>query len=141
MKQNTSEINQQPFAGVEVVSRYTREQALADGVLVTVPQALAREAGFRWPVAITENVFHRVVEVPDHPKAAGQTWEGRLRDVLQQCAGMLRRYAGKAGDRGTFNVIATGPKGRADSFDLVVVASSEGPRGAPVLTIMFPEDE
>ena len=36
----------------DVVSSYTRTQAIADGVLVDV-KALARDAGFRHPVAMT----------------------------------------------------------------------------------------
>ena len=36
----------------EVISIYTRAQALADGILIDAG-SMAREAGFKWPVAIT----------------------------------------------------------------------------------------
>jgi hypothetical protein len=39
------------FANAEVISRYTRADALRNGVLIDV-SAPAREAGFRWPVAL-----------------------------------------------------------------------------------------
>jgi hypothetical protein len=41
------------WADTEVIFGYTRAEALADGVLVAVPAALATEAGFRWPIALT----------------------------------------------------------------------------------------
>ena len=44
----------------EVIHRYTRAQALADGVLVDVTDA-AREAGFRTPVAMTIAVWSKAV--------------------------------------------------------------------------------
>ena len=40
-----------PILG-QVISVYTRAQALAEGVLIDAGP-MAREAGFRWPVAIT----------------------------------------------------------------------------------------
>ena len=39
----------------EVISCYTRKQAIEDGVLVDVSQT-ARECGFRHPVAVTARV-------------------------------------------------------------------------------------
>jgi hypothetical protein len=40
------------FEEADLIHRYTRADALRDGVLVDV-SATAREAGFRWPVALT----------------------------------------------------------------------------------------
>ena len=47
----------------DVISRYTRAQAIEDGVLVDVSE-LAREAGFRFPVAMTPESFETTVSVP-----------------------------------------------------------------------------
>ena len=47
----SNQLNDDPFFG-KVISVYTRAQALADGVLIDAGP-MAREAGFRWPVAIT----------------------------------------------------------------------------------------
>lgn len=49
-------MNENPWTGFEVVSTYTRAQALEDGVLVDL-SSLAREAGFRWPLAVTQAVW------------------------------------------------------------------------------------
>ena len=49
-----------PWAGFEVVHRYTRAQAIADGVLVDVT-ANARCCGFKLPVAMTATLFADVL--------------------------------------------------------------------------------
>jgi hypothetical protein len=45
-----------PWAGFEVVHRYTRAQAIADGVLVDVTEE-AKRCGFSVPVAMTGTLF------------------------------------------------------------------------------------
>ena len=62
-----------------VIFSYTRAQAIADGVLVDASE-LAKEAGFRFPVAVTAGVWAECVAVPDG--VAGQDETGRLWDVL-----------------------------------------------------------
>ncbi|MGW9402311.1 DUF6573 family protein, partial [Streptomyces sp. NPDC055642] len=62
------------------IHTYTRAQALADGVLVDAGP-LAQEAGFRWPVALTQAAHAEAVAWnPEHE--AGQDETGRLWDVL-----------------------------------------------------------
>jgi len=63
----------------EPISRYTRAQALADGVLVDAT-ATAKECGFKWPVALTAAAWAACVTVP--PGVVLQDEQGRLRDVL-----------------------------------------------------------
>ncbi len=53
----------------EVISSYSRAQAIEDGVLVDI-SGLAREAGFRYPVAVSRGVF--AVRSPDKLKGATQ---------------------------------------------------------------------
>ena len=65
----------------EVIYAYTRAQALDDGILVDTT-ALAKEAGFKWPVAVTTRLWHGYIVpaldlVPD-----GQSINGRLWDLL-----------------------------------------------------------
>src|SRR6185437_8267129 len=50
--------NCKPFG--EVIYSYTRAQAIADGVLVDVSET-AKEAGFKYPVALTRMVFDAYV--------------------------------------------------------------------------------
>ena len=57
-----------------VIFSYTRAQAIADGVLIDATE-LAKEAGFRIPVAVTAGVWGECVAVPaawpDRTRPAG----------------------------------------------------------------------
>jgi hypothetical protein len=48
--------NEQGMEGWEVISSYSRRDALEDGVLVDVSE-FAKEAGFKWPLAVTRGVW------------------------------------------------------------------------------------
>jgi hypothetical protein len=62
------------------ISMYTREDAIEDGVLFDISD-LAKEAGFKIPVAITAGV--KTLCTPDKDaEAHGQSYNGRLWDVL-----------------------------------------------------------
>ena len=65
----------------EVIFAYTRAQALADGVLVDASD-LAREAGFVFPVALTETLYHGYIVPALDLVAEGQSIQGRLWDLL-----------------------------------------------------------
>src|SRR3954447_15830505 len=66
----------------DIISSYTRAQAIADGVLVDVTET-AKEAGFRIPVALTHAAWAEYVSVPEGVE--GQDEKGRLWDVLWMC--------------------------------------------------------
>jgi len=67
----------------EVISTYSRAQALEDGVLVDAAPT-AREAGFKWPVAITSAAWADCVawSDADSERQVHQDQSGRLWDVL-----------------------------------------------------------
>ena len=67
------------FENADLVHRYSRADALRDGVLIDV-SPVAREAGIRYPVALTAAAWGRCVAVP--PGVAWQDEAGRLWDVL-----------------------------------------------------------
>jgi hypothetical protein len=67
------------FENADPIYRYTRAQAIEDGVLIDV-SAVAREAGIAYPVALTSAAWGRCVTVP--PGVEGQDEAGRLWDVL-----------------------------------------------------------
>ena len=87
----------------EEIFRYTRAQAMADGVLVDLTSAtddkghlLCQQAGFKVPVAITRAAWAKVVEAGGtwKPHGDGETLElkgsqsltGRLWDVMPSSA-------------------------------------------------------
>jgi hypothetical protein len=50
------------FDDTEIISRYTRAQAIEDGISVDMTAEpfgdLAREAGLKWPIAMTATAFN-----------------------------------------------------------------------------------
>ena len=91
---NQDNSTESPFFG-EVVYSYSRAQALADGVLIDVTDT-AREAGFRWPVALTGGVWMDCVawsEI-DSAKQTPQDESGRLWDVVFMAAYAVRTQTG-----------------------------------------------
>jgi|GEM_PF-2679796 len=72
---------QNPFDGFNVITMYTRAQAIADGVLHDVTDT-AKKCGFRIPVAITDTIWSRWIAASPVQQEYGQSTEARLWDVL-----------------------------------------------------------
>jgi hypothetical protein len=106
-------------------------------VLIDV-SAFAREAGVRWPVALTAAAWAKCVAVP--PGVACQDEAGRLSDVLH-----MLRWAAARSDGGP--EVRFGVHVRADNRDrtppLVRLKALCGPgdQGEPVVTVMLPEED
>ena len=126
------------FDDAEVIHAYTRADALRDGVLIDVSEA-AREAGFRFPVALTAAAWVKCVAVPSAVQC--QEEAGRLWDVLT-----MLRFAVR-GSNGSAREVRFGVHVRNDNRDrtppLVRLKAlcGSGDEGEPVLTIMKPEDD
>jgi hypothetical protein len=62
------------FDDAEIISRYTRAQAIEDGILVDMTAEpfgdLAREAGLKWPIAMTATAFNEFVAVDKDAKGS-----------------------------------------------------------------------
>lgn len=125
--------NNNPFG--DALFSYTRAQAIADGVLVDV-SGTAREAGIRFPVAMTAAVWNRFVELPAGLEGI-QDRDGRLWDILW----MFRTAAKREG-------------GQLLRFQLLVQNDAKGPKevtlkavcgpgdeAEPVVTIMLPDED
>lgn len=61
----------------EMIFKYTRKEAIEDGVLVDVSSA-AREAGICYPVAVT----HAVFDILNDTASPGQDLKGRMWDMF-----------------------------------------------------------
>jgi hypothetical protein len=117
---------------------YSRQQAISDGVLVAVSD-LAREAGFVFPVALTERLYHSCVVPALDLVAEGQSIQGRLWDLLF----VLRFAIAKARNTDTvlFKVLFLMSHG-ADPVPIELKAvCGPGDDGEPVLTIMLPDED
>ena len=121
-----------------VISIYTRAQALQDGVLVDVSD-LAREAGFTWPTALSDHLYHSYIVPALDLVAEGQSITGRLWDTL-----MVLRHAIRSSKDDSylrFTVLFQMSPGAAPvPVELVSVAGPDDD-SSPCLTIMLLEDD
>jgi len=127
-----------------VIYRYTRAQALADGVLVDVG-AMAQEAGFRYPIALTHAAWEDCVTWSDEDsqrKGVPQDVNGRLWDVLWMCH-IGVRMAARSGQCALFRLYRVPREGRGRQALLTTLKCVIGPgdSGEPVLTVMLPNED
>jgi len=134
------------FDESEVVYSYTRAQALDDGYLVDVTDT-AREAGFRFPVALTRAVWGDCVAWSDDDtsrKRCPQDEAGRLWDVLTMARFYMRGATrhDTAADRCAVQVLRVPREGRGHKASIVNLRAQVGPgdQGEPCITIGFDSD-
>ena len=143
---NTLSTNDTPLFGEEnVIFAYTRAQAIADGVLIDVSEA-ASEAGFRFPVALTAQVWADCVawEPEDSDRQIHQDLSGRLWDVLWMASFAIRACAGASqSNRLPFRLFVVPRDGKSQQAREVELHVHIGPgdQGEPVLTIMLPLED
>lgn len=114
-------------------------------MLVEVPAGLAREAGLRWPVALTaaawaDAVVWTAASEDAKPCATGQDETGRLWDVLT-----MTRLAARQGGHGrravqVLRVPATG-RGLRPRLTTLHLVAGPGDDGEPVLILMMPGED
>jgi hypothetical protein len=134
-----------------VIHAYTRAQAIEDGSLIDVTDT-AREAGFRWPVALTASAWVECVAWSEQdearkPEYTGQSEAGRLWDVLWMAFTAIRaakREAGSSSDHRlafTFLRIPTAGRGLRPRRTVLHLVTGPGDSGEPVVTIMCPDED
>lgn len=118
---------------------YTRAQAITDGFLIDVSSKLAREAGFRYPVALTAGVWAECVAVPEG--VTGQDETGRLWDILTMLRFAIARQKGDA-QRIDFALHVRNDNREGDP-PLVSLYALCGPggNGEPVITVLLPGED
>ena len=121
----------------EIIHAYTRAQALEDGVLVDLSQ-LAREAGFRWPLAVTRAVWD-VLEPSEELKTEGQSWTGRAWDMLFILRVSLRQSRDGREVR-LAPLFIRKPGGAPEPVALRAI-SGPGDEGEPVITVMMADED
>ena len=122
---------------METIFTYTRQNAIEDGVLVDVSPT-ARQAGFKYPVAITERVNNTIENIP--PLYDHEDYYGRLWDVVWMCRNATRN---SKGDTLFFQVVIHTENNllkREIPITLKAICHG-GDHREPVITIMFPEED
>lgn len=119
----------------EPISTYTRAQAIDDGVLVDVTP-IAKEAGFKYPVAVTGRVFHEVIVPPDGVSHC-QDDIGRLWDILNVLRVACKRSPGSLVN---FTIGIQNKPGQIRPCPLKSICGP-GDNAEPVITIMLPDED
>lgn len=119
---------------MEIVSRYTRHQAIEDGVLVDA-SATARKASIRFPTAMTAAVFEKCVTASENVPCqdeAGRLWDviWMLRHALLTCRGAVR----------PFKVLVKNDVGPARAVALKAHCGP-GDEGEPVVTVKLARED
>jgi len=128
----------EPF---DLIYSYTRAQAIEDGVLIDVT-SMAKEAGIKYPVALTDGLYHELIVPPLELAKEGQTIEGRLWDTL-----MVFRYAASGADGNLiyfhvrFQTSSTSEGSPVTRLARLKALCHGGDDLEPVITIMLPEED
>ena len=126
----------------EVIYSYSRAQAIADGVLVDVTET-AREAGFRWPVAMTSAAWADCVawSDDDNHRQVYQDESGRLWDVLWMAFNAIHNAPG--GTQLEYQLYRVPRDGQSVEAQLTMLKLVCGPgdAGEPVITLMLPGED
>jgi hypothetical protein len=122
----------------DLIYAYTRKQALEDGEQVDV-STTAVEAGIRFPVFLTREVFDCYVTVP--PNVQCQDESGRLWDILL----MLHlgiKMSNRSSDRIQFSLLVRNDDRKPKLVNLVAACGAkdiDDPQ--PAITVMMPGED
>ena len=121
------------FKDAPVIYSYSRKQAIEDGVLIDITD-VAKEAGFRFPVAITASVY--ALAVP--PKNSHEDEDGRIWDMvwMLHCATKNMIPSRKPSPDLTFYRLKIGR-----SYVELKAQCGPGDDEEPVITIMLPSED
>jgi hypothetical protein len=140
---NTSyEQSAESFFG-DIISTYTRAQAIEDGVLIDI-SSTAKEAGFEWPVAMTAGAWADCVAWSDTDSQAQvyQDQSGRLWDVIFMAFQAIS-LSRETGDRLLFRLYRVPRDGHSTDAELTTLKLIVGPgdSGEPVITILLANED
>ena len=143
------------FQDCDIISTYTRKQAIDDGVLVDISK-IAQEAGFRVPVAVTAAVYGLIENIPE--KYKHEDVQGRLWDMVDMAHCAIKCNWVNS-EQGCFMFILhtanTPTAAQAQAWKLpsqpaygafkdrvrLKMVSGPGDQGEHVITIMLPDED
>jgi hypothetical protein len=126
-----------PWEGWNVIHVYTREQAIADGVLVDVSY-MGRQVGIRIPVAVTQAVWAEYVAVPEGVSC--QDEQGRLWDILWMFRFEAANPKNRENEMMLFTLRVRNDNTSPKEVTLKAICGP-GDDGKPVLTILKPDED
>jgi len=127
-----------PWAGFEVISTYTRDQATEDGFLVDLSSNFPNETRmFKWPVVCTSAVWELIESAAqkDNTVVSDYVW-----DVCYMAL-MTIKVARQESD-GLFFKVLLPLRENSKPKNLKLMCGPAGPTDpSPVLTILLPEED
>jgi hypothetical protein len=125
-----------------VIARYTRAEAIADGVLVDVTNT-AREAGFHYPVALSAAAWSDCVAWSDADSRRQTILDepGRLWDLLWTASLAARRARGQRRIACQIYRVPRGGRGTRPRLTTVHLHIGPGDAGEPVITVLMPDED
>jgi hypothetical protein len=124
------------FDNAEIIHRYTRADAIRDGVLIDVT-ATAKEAGIRYPVALTRAVWERCVTI--QPGVQFQDESGRLWDVLFLLRMAIARSDGQEVRFGVH--VRNDNRDRTPPLIRLKALCGTNDDGSPCITVLLPDED
>ena len=121
----------------ELISVFTRADALTDGILIDVTK-IAEEEGFKVPVALTSAAY-RSIEPSEEERCCGEELRGRLHDLFWMMRLALHRKSYVEASRIDFQLNLF-QEGKQTSLALRALLHP-GDRGEPVITILLPNED
>ena len=128
-----------------IISSYSRADAIEDGFLIQIDEKMSQEAGFKFPIAISRDVWEKYVYWTDEDtkRQTYQDLKGRLWDVLCMLMFAIRRSRNvNERLRFSFSVVPRGLKSRAKTAKLIHLWAHihPGDQLEPVITISDKEN-
>jgi len=126
----------------DAIHRYTRREAIADGVLVDVTREASpgeMAGGFAVPVAITAAVSQAIEAIPASLVGIADA-RGRLHDVLWMAVVAARRCELHRTEGSCVFRVHMPSAGTRKVLQVLTVQVGPGDAGEPVVTIGFPEE-
>lgn len=128
------------FQESDLISIYTRAQAIEDGVLVDVTKNFPKEirdCGFKFHIAMTQAAFAEAVEITPKAEKCGCDLSGRMYDVLY----MLKLAARRNDDSVIFFELRVIKNSIRPSRMTLKAMCHPGDEGEPVITISLPNED
>lgn len=129
------------FSHAEIISVYTRQQAIEDGVLIDVTQT-ATEAGFCLHTVVTSAVWEKCVAWSDKDtkRQTYQDESGRLWDILFMAFVAARINPISSEVIYKISCVPRGGRGRLPRVQKLKLNIGPGDNGEAVITIMLPDE-
>jgi len=135
----------------KIIASYTRADAVADGIQVSIPPEISKEAGIKFPVFFTSGVYDKYVKVPkgmDH-----QDEQGRLWDILFMFAMHARKSSSDElkfqfccqlpdkGDWTKYEKVCEGNRLMREVTLKAMIGPLDLNSPNPAITILFPDED